>query len=161
MKNLMMSLLALFLTSSQNASAATLSMGTGVGMIGDLGENVAGFKFRLEFPNEGSSTNFALETGMHFGLKDGQNYWSLPVMMAGMMHFSNEGSCTPYLGLSGGVSLTHNRYGSANPRTDTNPAALFTGGVDFGARKEWFFEIPVGTLSGAFAVVPVLGYHFR
>lgn len=89
------------------------------------------------------------QTGVLFG-----DATIIPILLSGRLMFDSTGSMTPYAGASMGVSIaTASGGGSAF-------TFLARGGVNFGAEKNLFAELPLGAMGGGFAILPTFGYRF-
>jgi hypothetical protein len=91
----------------------------------------------------------------------------IPILVTGRYMLGGSGSMDPYVGASMGVAISTasgvaasvaSAFGQST--SSTSFTFLARGGVNFGAEKNLFAELPLGAMGGGFAILPTFGYRF-
>jgi hypothetical protein len=111
---------------------------------------------------EGKPLYLGGQAGVLFG-----DFTVIPILVTGRyMLGDNSSSMTPYVGASMGVAISTGSSVSVGTVTvstsssSTSFTFLARGGVNFGAEKNLFAELPLGAMGGGFAILPTFGYRF-
>lgn len=122
-----------------------------------------GLKGQMPFTIDNNDFRFGMRSGFYYGPSD-PTTWIIPILATSEYDFRVNNSIKPYLGIELGLSIDHTSFGGAfksgGSDTSTHFAFLFVPGVHFGDHEAYFFELPLGTISSAFVLLPSIGMHF-
>jgi hypothetical protein len=112
------------------------------------------------------------QTGFLYGPSTPSTY-IIPILAVGQLNLQSTGSITPYFGLGMGIGILHVNLdnsvvsvGGISISTDsysgthTDIALLAKAGLNFGDHRQFFAELPLGTLGKAFSILPTVGMKF-
>jgi opacity protein-like surface antigen len=160
--------------SSPSYSSSSAPMHNGLLVSGELGLGTLGSKFafgfglRVESPMslEGNHVRFGLQTGFYYGPSD-PSTWTIPILAIGTYDFRvTSGTIKPYVGLGLGVAISHANgvdvpgFGTIGGGSSTDFAWQLKPGAGFGNEGKMYVELPLGTISGTFYIIPSIGMHF-
>jgi hypothetical protein len=122
-----------------------------------------GLKAQMPFTIDNNDFKFGMRSGFYLG-PSSPTTWIIPILATSEYDLRVNNAIKPYLGVELGLSIDHisagGAFGTGVSDTSTHFAFLFVPGVHFGDRDAYFFELPLGTISSAFVLLPSIGMHF-